>query len=107
MDVTFTTAALAALCNSERRLAQRWGPDRGRVVARRLLEIAASDLECVELLPGASVTWDGQGDIVFSFGDEILICGTIRTPSKSRGASRAAAGHIVITSIDVDGSKPR
>ena len=41
MDVTFDSARLAALCNSDARIAARWGPDTAKTVGRRLLDLAA------------------------------------------------------------------
>lgn len=56
MDISFPEADLAALCNSERMLADRWSPDCGRNIGRRLLELgAAADLAVVKTLPGAIV----------------------------------------------------
>jgi hypothetical protein len=99
MDVTFSSAALAALCNSERRLADRWGDEAGRTVGRRLVELWAADADTVLRLPGASVDHNGTGETVIAFGTV-----TIRGQISTDGAS---GDRIVISSVDVQGSKHR
>jgi hypothetical protein len=106
MDISFSTAALAALCNSERRLAQRWGAERGRTVARRLLDIAAGDTERLNRLPGASVSSNAAGETILTFGTvdgDIVVRGTIRSSKSVRRAARTDTDQIVITSVDVEG----
>lgn len=107
MDLTFRTAALAALCNSERGLARRWGPERGRTVARRLLDLAAADAATLDRLPGAQVSTDGAGETVVAFGDEIVVRGVIRSSDDGTRATRADADHMMITGLDVRGSSRR
>ncbi len=99
MDVRFSSAALAALCNSERRLADRWGDEAGRMVGRRLVELCAADAETVLRLPGASVHHNGTGETVIDFGT-VTIRGQISTDG-TRG------DQIVISSVDVQGSAHR
>lgn len=96
MDISFSGAALAALCSSERRLADRWGADAGRTVGRRLLELAAADAGTVGLLPRAAVSVDGDGETVIDFGGEVLIRGLVSSNGQ-RGE------RIVITSVHVQG----
>jgi hypothetical protein len=88
MDVNFSSAALAELCNSEHRLARRWGRHTGRVVARRLLDLAAAD---------AAVVCRGTGETTITFGQEIVIRGVIGDPG--------GAGRILITSLHVNGGE--
>jgi hypothetical protein len=99
MDVRFSRAALAALCNSERRLADRWGDEAGHMVGRRLVELCAADADTVLRLPGASVDHNGTGETVIDFG---IV--TIRGQISTDGAS---GDRIVISSIDVQGSAHR
>jgi hypothetical protein len=99
MDVRFSSAALAALCNSERRLAGRWGNEAGRTVGRRLVELSAADADTVRRLPGASVHHNGAGETVIDFGTV-----TIRGQISADGASGDA---ILISSVDVQGSAHR
>lgn len=105
MDVSFSSAALAELCNSEHRLARRWGQQAGRTVARRLLDLAAADAAAVCRLPEAHVSTNGTGETTITFGPGIVIRGFI---SNQDGASRpapAGTGRILITSVYVHGSE--
>ncbi|MDA8359433.1 MAG: hypothetical protein M0Z95_24730 [Actinomycetota bacterium] len=99
MDVRFSTAALAALCNSERRLANRWGDEAGRTVGRRLVELCAADADTVLRLPGASVHQSQTGETVIDFG---IV--TIRGQISADGAS---GDRIVISSVEVQGGAHR
>lgn len=99
MDVRFSSAALAALCNSERRLTDRWGAEAGRTLARRLIELCAADADTVHRLPGASVHHNGTDETVIDFGT-VTICGQISTDGPS-------GDRIVISSVDVQGSSHR
>lgn len=94
MDVYFHSAALAALCNSERRLAECWGSSAGRMVGRRLLEISATDSADLDRLPRAEVTRHRRGETTIDFGD-VVITGVIRGDE---------AETIVISSIVAEGS---
>jgi hypothetical protein len=99
MDVSFGSAALAELCNSGDRLAQRWGQQAGRLVARRLLDLAAADVAVVCRLPGAEVSTNGAGETTITFGQDIVIRGIVTDPDD--------AGRILITSLHVHGSERR
>lgn len=99
MDVSFSSAALAALCNSERKLTDRWGAAAGRTVGRRLVELRAADAVTILRLPGASVHQNGTGEAVIDFGT-VNIWGQIST-------DRASGDRIVINSVDVQGSAHR
>ena len=89
MDVSFGSAALAELCNSEHRLAQRWGQQAGRLVARRLLDLAAADTAAVCRLPGADVSTNGTGETTITFGQEVVIRGVISDPDDAGRPVRA------------------
>lgn len=53
VDIGFTNAKLAKLCNSEDKLRGKYGPDLARAIQRRLGQIAAADsLAAMKLLPG-------------------------------------------------------
>ena len=95
MDVTFRSAELAALCNSERHLADRWGVDAGRTVGRRLLELCAADVRSLHRLPRAEVSRNGQGETIIDFG-EVVVQGVI-------SGDGADTERIVITSLVVQG----
>ena len=99
MDVRFSSAALAALCNSERRLADRWGNEAGHTVGRRLVELSAADADTVLRLPGASVHHNGTAETVIDF-DTVTIRGRISTDGTS-------GDRIVISSVDVQGGAHR
>jgi hypothetical protein len=99
MDVRFRSAALAALCNSERRLADRWGAEAGRTVARRLVELCAAEADTLHRLPGASVHLNGTDETVIDFGT-VTLRGQIRTDG-------ASGDRIVISSVDVQGGAHR
>ena len=107
MDVTFSSASLAALCNSERRLARRWGPEVGRTVARRLLDLVAVDAATLDRLPDASVSINGDGEATITFADEIVVRGVIGNSRDGARAARADADHMLITSLDVHRSDQR
>lgn len=99
MNVAFARSALAVLCNSERRLAERWGPAAGRTVARRLLELVAVDAAALDRLPRASVSTNGKGETVIEFGDEVVVRGVITA------SDGAAPERILITGVDVHGGE--
>jgi hypothetical protein len=103
MEVAFKTRALAALCNSERRLAERWGEAAARAVGRRLLELAASDADCLDRLPGATVSTDGSGVTIIAFGEVLVVHGIISSAGSGHRAARGDAERILITRLDVPG----
>jgi hypothetical protein len=107
MNLTFRSAALAALCNSERRLAQRWGPEVGRTVARRLLDLAAADTATLGRLPGARVSINGNGETTVTFGEVIVVRGVISDAMDGSRATQPDADHMVITGLDVPGRDQR
>lgn len=102
MDVTFGSAELAALCNSERRLTQRWGHEAGPVIARRLVELASVEADAIARLPRARVSSDGVGETVINFCGEVVVRGAIVSdPSDSASAPVDRRTRLVITSLDV------
>jgi hypothetical protein len=102
MDVSFSTPALAALCNSEDRLARRWGPEIGRTVARRLLDMAAGDAADLGHLPEAVVGADGHETVV-TFGGKIEVRGDVYSEPDGSGAG----DRMVISGVDVLGRTQR
>lgn len=106
MNLSFGDAALAALCNSERRLARRWG-HAGHAVGRHLLDLSAAEAATIDQLPGARVHNDGSGEIVVAFDDEILITGIVSDATRDRQGLRADADQMMIRSVDVRGSDQR
>jgi hypothetical protein len=105
MDVSFGSAALAALCNCERRLAQRWGEEAGRMVARRLLDLAAADATVLDRLPGATISTDGTGETTITFGQVIVIRGVISNLENAVRVGRMDAHRMLITSLSVQESE--
>lgn len=99
MDVCFHRAALATLCNSQRRLAECWGADAGRTVGRRLLEVGAADSESLKRLPRANVSDNRRGETTIDFGD-VVIRGAISRDGRD-------GERIVVSSIEVEGSVQR
>ena len=101
MDVSFGSAALATLCSSEGRLAQRWGPDVAKIVGRRLFDLTAATAASLDHLPGARVTDSGANEITITFGESIVIHGVLNSEGAGEHRALADVDHIVITSLDV------
>lgn len=97
MDITFGSAALAILCNSERRLADRWGADAGRTVGRRLFELGSADPHNLDRLPRASVTVGREGEMTIDFDGEVIVQGRLNMDGMQGDC-------MVITGLEVDGS---
>jgi hypothetical protein len=96
MDISFGSAALATLCNSERRLANRWGADAGRTVGRRLYELGSSDPHNLDRLPRASLSVDGHGEMTIDFDGEVIVRGHL-------GSNGTSTDGLVITGLEVQG----
>lgn len=107
MDIAFGSAALAALCNSEERLAQRWGPVVGKSVGCRLFDLVASTAATLDRIPEAEVTVNSAGETTITFSQRIVIRGVINGAVVRVSGSRADADHMVITSVGVQGSDRR
>lgn len=105
VDVSFCSAALAALCNSERRLAERWGGEDGRTIARRLLDLAAVDADHVGRLPWVEISTNGTGETTIRFGERIVVEGVITRASP--GGRVADPDRILVTGVAVEGSDGR
>jgi hypothetical protein len=101
MKVTFGNAALATLCNSVNRLTQRFGPDLGRAVGQRLLDIAASTSDSLSQIPGAQVTVDGSGVTRLAFSEEIVVRGIVSPRHAARETSRDE-DRMLITALHVE-----
>jgi hypothetical protein len=106
MDLSFADAALAALCNSEGRLAERWGPEVARLIARRLLELAATDADAVERLPRAQVrAAEDTGETIIDFGGgDMVFRGEIHDGTAAGSGKTESRTHMLITGLDVRGS---
>lgn len=107
MDVSFDSAELAALCNSERCLTDRWGPELGRSIARRLLDVAAADAASLDRLPGARVSVNGTGETTIAFGGAIVVRGVISKSNDGPPGARAETDSMVITGLDGHGGDER
>jgi hypothetical protein len=98
MDVTFDSAELARLCNSELLLARRFGAETGRTVARRLWDLAAVDAAAVGRLPDTVVDSDGSGETRLMFGGSVLVRGVVTLGKQSR--TGASSDGMLITSVE-------
>jgi hypothetical protein len=101
MDVSFDSAALAALCSSERQMADAWGDATGRLVGRWLLDLRAVSVDALARLPAAAIETDDSGQTTITFGD-VIVCGRI---TDAHGA--ADADQLLIQSIDIEKSQSR
>lgn len=100
MYITFGNASLAALCNSQRRLAERWGPDLARAVGRRLFELSAAGEEHLPRLPRAAVTQNRGDETIVDFDGEVVVRGIV-------GTDGAHSEYMVITGVEVQGARKR
>lgn len=98
MDLGFGSTGLAALCNAERLMAERWGPETGRTVGKRLLDLAAATAGTIERIPTATVTRDDNDGMTITFDDAIAISG--RLTAGGNGPS-ADADRFLVSSITV------
>lgn len=105
MDVTFNSAGLARLCNSEQLLKRQFGDQLGRTVARRLCDLAAVNADALERLPETQVEADTTGETQLSFGDSVLIRGLVSVGELARAS--ADRDGILITSVNVEGDEVR
>lgn len=98
MDVTFDSAELAHLCNSEQLLVRRFGAGVGRTVARRLWDLAAVDAAAVSRLPETVVESDGSGETRLTFGGSVLVRGVVTLGGQSRAG--ADSDGMLIASVE-------
>jgi hypothetical protein len=98
MDVTFDSAELARVCNSEQLLARQFGAETGRAVARRLWDLAAVDAAAVGRLPETAVESDGFGETRITFGGSVLVRGVVTLGQPSRAG--ADSDRMLITSVE-------
>lgn len=103
MDLGFATAGLAELSNAERLMVERWGPDMGRTVGRRLLDLAAVTAGTIDRIPTATIATGKAGAMTITFADTIVIRGVLTSSATVDGA--AAADQFVISSIEVQEGK--
>lgn len=104
MDVSFRSPALAALCNSEPRLTERWGVEDGRTVATRLLDLAAVDADQLRRLPQSQVTTNGAGETTMRFGERIVVVGVITRATPRGRVLSADSDRMVVIRVAVQGS---
>ena len=97
MLMSFASSELAALCNSEVALTERWGPTLAAKIGRRLLDLSAIAAASINLIPGARVVSLNDGVAAINFSNEFSIRGILTT-------RRGASDHILITSLEVHGS---
>ena len=100
MDLSFDSAGLAALCSSELRMAERWGPIMGRTVGRRLLDLGAVTAATMTRIPTAAVAMDGKGKTTITFEDVIVVRGVISS-SSATGRATADPDQFVISSVEI------
>lgn len=106
VDVNFGSAELARVCNSEEALAERWGAPAGRLIARRLCDLAAVDLVALDRLPEARVETTTSGLLRVSFGETMTIHGVL-TPAGPTSVSPANGQGLLITSVNIKGTDVR
>jgi hypothetical protein len=103
MNVSFDSAGLSALCGSERRMADRWGPAMGRTVGRRLLDLQAATASTIGLIPTAAVVTDSRGETTITFGEVLVVRGIITVA----GGAATDSDHLLISSVDIEeGASP-
>jgi len=98
MDLGFGSTGLATLCNAERLMIERWGPDTGRTVGKRLLDLSAATAGTIGQIPTATVLRDDDGAMTITFDDAITMSGQLT--SGGDGAP-ADADQFVISRIRV------
>jgi hypothetical protein len=98
MDLGFGSTDLAALCNAERLMVERWGTEMGRTVGKRLLDLAATTAETIERIPTASVVGNDDGAMTITFDDVIAISGQLTTGG---GGAPVDADQFVISRIRI------
>jgi hypothetical protein len=98
MDLGFGSTGLAALCNAERLMVERWGTEMGRTVGKRLLDLAAATAGTIERIPTASVVRNDDGAMTITFDDAITISGQLTT---GEDAASVDADQFVISRIRV------
>lgn len=103
MEVSFASAELARLCNSQARLQQRWGHDGGRLVARRLAELAAADAIAVRQLPRAQVSEGSAGKTIIAFAGDIVFDALVFEDPESVSSKTTRQTRLLITGLDVRG----
>lgn len=99
MDLGFDSAGLAAFCNAEQLMVERWGPEMGRTVGKRLLDLAAATVATIEHIPTTSTTRSRDGQMTITFDGVIVISGQVTT-----GAEKAPTDtdRFVISAVSVD-----
>lgn len=107
MDVTFSSAELARLCNSERLLTRQFGDQLGRTIARRLWDLAAVDADALDRLPEVGVEAVAAAETQLSFGDSVLIRGVVSVGRAPRTGVDSDGDAILITSVNVNGDEVR
>jgi len=101
MEVSFETADLAVLCNSQRRMAERWGPKTSRTVGRRLIDLAASTATTIERIPDASIETRSDGKTTITFADAVVVRGVLQASAPRVDKTAADADCFVISSVEV------
>jgi hypothetical protein len=104
VEVSFASAELATLCNSRTRLQRRWGPDGGRLVARRLAELAAADADALGQLPRAQVSEGSAGEtiIIFGGGEVVFRAVVLDDPAPAHPQTNRQT-RLLITGLDARG----
>ncbi|MGC2372365.1 MAG: hypothetical protein WA484_00680 [Solirubrobacteraceae bacterium] len=99
MDLGFDSAGLAALCNAEQLMVERWGPEMGRTVGKRLLDLAAATVTTIERIPTARAARDRDGQMTITFDGTIVISGQVTTDAEEASTD---TDRFVISTISVD-----
>ncbi len=101
MDLGFASEGLAALCNAERLMVERWGPEIGRTVGSRLLDLAAATVGTIERIPDAAIELAEAGVVTIVFENAIVIRGVVTPSGGDMDGNALEADQLVISSIDV------
>jgi len=99
MDLDFDSEGLAALCNAERLMVERWGPEMGRTIGKRLLDLAAATAATIERIPTASTTRGRDGQMTITFNGAIVISGQLIACADG---ARKDTDQFVIATVIVD-----
>jgi hypothetical protein len=106
VELSFDEEDVAAVCNSRRRMVERWGQDGYDAVSQRLHElVAVRDLDdVVGLLPGAAVHRGSNGFVEINFDDGLVVIGgSCVSVSESTIKGAPPMDTFRITTINMDG----
>ena len=100
MEIEFIGRDLRALCNSKAALVQRWGPERGALIAQRLAGLHALDrMSDLEHLAHIEVEEGADATAVYAGADVAII-------AESKGSGRRPAQEkLTVLAVEERGEK--